>query len=529
MAEGKLPHLASLVERGVVGELASAPNAMSPAAWSSFITGLEPGRHGIFYFLDRIPGTYRTRYVNATSRDGTPVWSALSAAGKRVASLFVPLTYPAVEVNGVLASGWLAPSIEDPQYAFPSDFPRRMLAVAPEFRLHTGMTEFVRRGRYAEVLELKRISVGAKAKVAADLLASEEWDLFIVAFDETDPVQHYFWHFQDPRHPRYTPEGEREFGDAILRIYQAADAAVGRLLALTGHDTYVFIMSDHGFGLNSCGQLYLRGLLRAHGLEKGLNGSGRGLRGMAARQAYDLLYRVLPSDTKHRLAARFRPLHESLMHTSFAGDVDWSATKAYTFWSSGCSEPWINVRGRDPEGIVDPGDEYDDVVARVTEVIMEARDAVTRQPAAEGVEHRDEVYYGPHADRAPDLLVRWRPDLVVQGLRSPSLGKVCDTPVAEDLRTGSHQPQGMLVAAGPKGQVGVMPEGASITDLVPTVYGLLDMPPPHPLDGRPWTELFPQAIQVREAEDLVLALATGEASDKDAMVIEKRLEDLGYL
>jgi len=529
VAEGKLPHLGSLVERGVLGELASAPNAMSPAAWSSFITGLEPGRHGIFYFLDRIPGTYRTRYVNATSRDGTPVWSALSAAGKRVASLFVPLTYPAVEVNGVLASGWLAPSIEDPRYAFPRDLPRRMLAVAPEFRLHTGMTEFVRRGRHGEVLELKRISVGAKAKVAANLLASESWDLFIAAFDETDPVQHYFWHFQDPRHPHYTPEGQRRFGDAILRIYQAADDAVGRLLALTGEDTYVFVMSDHGFGLNSRGQLYLRGLLRAHGLQRGLNGSGRGLPGMAARRAYDLLYRVLPSDTKHRLAGRFPSLHEKLMHTSFAGDIDWSATKAYTFWSSGCCEPWINVRGRDPEGIVDPGDEYDDMVARVTEVIMEARDAATGEPAAEGVDLRDDIYYGPHVDRAPDLLVRWRPDLVVQGLRSPGLGKVCDTPVAEDLRTGSHQPQGVLVAAGPKGQVGPMPEGASIADLAPTVYGLLDIPPPHPLDGRPWTELFPRAIRVREAEDLVPVLATGEASGEDAMVIEKRLEDLGYL
>jgi predicted AlkP superfamily phosphohydrolase/phosphomutase len=502
---------------------------MSPAAWSSFITGLQPGRHGIFYFLDRIPGTYRTRYVNATSRDGSPYWTALSLAGKRVASLFVPLTYPAVPVNGVLASGWLAPSLADPHYAFPADFPRRMLEVAPEFRLHSGMTEYVRRGRYRQVLDRKIASVGAKAKVAADLLGREDWDLFVVAFDETDPIQHYFWHFHDPRHPEYTPAGARAHGDGIFRIYQAADEAVGRLVALTGEETHVLVISDHGSGLNSRGQLYLRGLLRSYGLEVGAGGSGRGLAGLAARRAYDVLYRMLPSDTKHRLAARFRALHERLMHTSFAGDIDWSATRAYTFWSNGCSEPWINTRGRDPQGIVSPGPAYAETARQVAEIVMEARDAATGEPAAEGVVTREEVYHGPHIDRAPDLLVRWRTDLVVQGLRSPARGYESIEPVAEDLRTGSHVPQGLLVAAGPPADLGQAPLGACIADVAPTVYALLDIPPPHELDGRAWTELYPRVTPAHAAGDLVPALASGQASDEDALVIEKRLEALGYL
>ncbi len=529
VGEGKLPHLAALIERGGLGELTSVPNVMSPAAWSSFATGLDPGRHGVFYFLDRIPGTYKTRYVNSTSRDGVPMWSALTMAGKRVASLFVPLTFPAVEVNGVLASEWLAPSIQDPAYSFPRDLPQRMLTVAPEFQLHTGMTEYVRKGRYAEVLERKKISVGAKAKVAADLLSSESWDLFVVAFDETDPVQHYFWHFLDPRHPEHTAEGARRFGDGILQIYQAADVAIGKLLALVGEDTYVFVVSDHGFGLNPGGQLYLKGLLRAHGLEVGANGHGRGLMGKVARGAYDLLYRLLPSDTKHRLAARFRGLHERLMHTSFAGDINWAATKAYTFWSNGCSEPWINVRGRDPAGIVAPGADTEQTVQAVIEAIMEARDTATGEPAAESVLRSDQIYHGPHVDRAPDLLVRWRTDLVAQGLRSPSLGKVSTEPVAEDLRTGSHQLQGLLVAAGPREGFGQIPPHASIMDIAPTVYGLLDIPPPHSLDGRAWTEVFPHAVRVQDTAEVVPALATGGMSDEDAVVVEKRLEDLGYL
>ncbi len=521
---GDLPNLAAVAERGCFGPLLSTPNAMSPAAWSSFVTGLEPGNHGVFYFMDRVPGTYQVRYVSSRARDGVPIWTALSAAGKRVASLFVPLTYPAVEVNGVLASGWLAPSLDDPAYACPSDLPARMLAAAPEFQLHTGMTEFVRRGRYAEALERKMTSLQAKAKVAADLLASEIWDLFTVVFDETDPVQHYFWHFHDPDHPEHGVEGTGAFGNAIFEMYRLADEAVGKLLSLAGDEAYAFIMSDHGQGPNTRGHLYLKGLLRAAGLQVDAKvGVGKRAEGVA----HGLAGRLLPSGVKHRLAARFRGLHERLVHSSFAGDIDWGATRAYSFWSNGCAEPWINVRGRDPEGIVDPGDDYEATLREVVELVMQTTDPATGEAVAEGVVRRDEAYDGPHVDRAPDLLVEWRPDLVVGGLRCGRTGEVIGTPVAEDLRTGGHRREGLLLACGPRGATGQCPEPAGIADLAPTIYALLDVAPPHPLDGRPWLELFPDALHVREPEtDSVAAAEGGEA---DAQLLEKRLEDLGYL
>lgn len=522
---GDLPNLADVAERGCLGDLLSTPNAMSPAAWSSFVTGLEPGNHGVFYFMDRIPGTYQVRYVSSRTRDGVPIWTALSAAGKRVASLFVPLTYPAVEVNGVLASGWLAPSLGDPAYAFPSDLPGRILAIAPDFQLHTGMTEFVRRGRYAEALERKKTSLRAKAKVAADLLGSETWDLFMVAFDETDPVQHYFWHFLDADHPDHDAEGATAFEDAIFQIYRLADEEVGTLLSQVGDDSYVFIMSDHGQGPNTRGRLYLKGLLRAAGLQVDAE---VGLARRTEQLAHRLAARLLPSRAKHRLAARFRGLHERLVHTSFAGDIDWSSTRAYSFWSNGCAEPWVNVKGRDPEGIVDPGDDYEATLADVAELVMEATDPKTGETVAESVVRRDEAYHGPHVDRAPDLLVNWRPDIVVSGLRCGRTGELIDTPVAEDLRTGAHRREGLLLACGPKGELGRCPQPAGIADLAPTIYGLLDVAPPHPLDGRPWLELFPDALHIRDPEaDSVISAAGG--GDAEAELVEQRLADLGYL
>jgi predicted AlkP superfamily phosphohydrolase/phosphomutase len=580
--QGHLPHLASLAERGTLEPLLSSPNAMSPAAWSSFVTGLDPGNHGIFYFLDRVPGTYETRYVNAQSRDGTPLWSALSAHGRRVCSLFVPLTYPAVEVNGILASGWLAPSIDDPRYAHPPDLARRIRAVTPEFTLHTGMTEFVRRGRYEEALDRKIRSLQAKAQVAADLLASERWDLFTVVFDETDPIQHYFWHFLDSAHPEFTPEGNRRFGDAILRIYQAADEAVGKLLALTGDDTVVFVISDHGYGPNQRAHLYLKGLLQAHGLQVLAR---RGLLSRAASGAYRALTRGLPSGLKHRLAGRFRSVHERLETLSYAGDIDWPSTRAYTFWSSGCSEPWINLRGRDPQGAVSPGADCDALVEDLREIILSATDPRTGEPVAQGVSAKADLYHGPHLDRAPDLLIHWRPDLVVSGLathrrtasaspasvgRSPSSDAapvhgsrftvpavVVSDPIAEDLRTGNHRREGLLLTSSrrPSPSAVAVPGTAryqraavaggepssvpvpcppspvrrrSLTDLAPTIYALLGVPPPHPLDGRPWTDLFPEAAPLLEPSHASITEASG-MTDADLEILERRLSDLGYL
>lgn len=547
---GHLPNLAALADRGVLTTLFSTPNAMSPAAWSSFVTGLNPGNHGVFYFLDRVPGTYQTRYVNGRCRAGTPLWSALSAHGLRVCSLFVPLTYPAVKVNGLLASGWLAPSLNDPAYAYPPDLVHRMLSIAPEFRLHTGMTEFVRRGRYAKALERKISSLQAKAKIATELLASESWDLFVVVFDETDPVQHYFWHFFDPGHPNHSREGRCAFGDAILRVYRAADEAIGKLLALTDDDTNVFVISDHGCGPNQRAHLYLRGLLRACGME---TPARRTLLSRAAGVTYSALTHSLPSALKHRMAARFRRVHERIEALSFAGDIDWSATRAYTFWSSGCSEPWINLRGREPQGIVEPGAEYDMVADDITIALLTARDALTGRLVAESVLRRENVYWGPYLDRAPDLLVNWRPDLVVGGLRCATGilnrdGLAVTTPIAEDLRTATHRLEGLLITHGPNCRSGPRPTCLShapasgpqlhpaalfscthsINDLAPTIYALLGVPPPHPLDGRPWHDLFGDALTV--LRPTCSSIADGsDLPDVDRAILEQRLADLGYL
>jgi hypothetical protein len=126
-------------------------------------------------------------------------------------------------------------------------------------------------------------------------------------------------------------------------------------------------------------------------------------------------------------------------------------------------------------------------------------------------------------------MVHWREDLVIRGLRVGGNGTVLDKPISEHTTSGSHRLHGVLVAAGPRNEAAECPVNAQIIDLAPTIYGLLDMAPPHPLDGRPWTELFPNAIRVHQpVRDRVTSVSDG-AQSQDDDVVQQRLEDLGYI
>src|SRR5215813_2846442 len=108
---GKLPHFAQLLHQGISGRLRSTVPPMSPPAWNSFMTGKNPGKHGIFDFTGRKPQSYETSFINAAWRRAPDFWQYLTEAGKRIAVLSVPFTYPPEKVNGIMISGFDAPGI----------------------------------------------------------------------------------------------------------------------------------------------------------------------------------------------------------------------------------------------------------------------------------------------------------------------------------------------------------------------------------------------------------------------------------
>lgn len=526
-AEGHLPALKSLIDRGASGVLNSTANAMSPAAWSSFATGLNPGRHGVFYFLDRKPGTYDLMHSGPRTREGASFWRTLSDAGKRVAILHEPMTFPAETVNGVQVCGWLAPSSDAPGYTYPPEFMAEIKREFPEFELHTGMTEYVRRGRYDLALQKKLASVHTKGKLARWVCQREDWDCLVTVFDETDPISHYFWHFMDPSHPEHQPDTPQRYDLAILDTYKAVDEELGRLLEVAPADAHVFVISDHGSRRNSRGALYLKGLLRQMGLEVPRQGRGGG----GASLLHSLADR-LPSTLKHKAVGLLPGLASKLLAQSAAGDIDYSQSRAYTFWCNGCAEPWLNVAGRDPQGLVQPGAEYDEVIAAIREALLAATEAGTGEPLVKAVRRADEVYQGPHLSRAPDLLVEWTDVVVTKGLRTQYQGReiVVSEPSGEDLRRGNHRREGLLIAAGPNVPAGAVAEGTAIQDLAPTFLALLGVAAPGTLDGRVLGELVGEvgAAQTSVAPTQSQETPSAYTAEEEAAV-EERLKDLGYL
>src|SRR6059036_19158 len=114
MAEGKMPNLAKLMKAGVSGTLESILPPITPPAWTSFMTGKNPGKHGIFHFMEAQPGTYGLRYLNAASRRAKTVWRMLSDAGYTVGTMNIPFTYPPEQLNGFQISGMDTPSEKSP-------------------------------------------------------------------------------------------------------------------------------------------------------------------------------------------------------------------------------------------------------------------------------------------------------------------------------------------------------------------------------------------------------------------------------
>src|SRR5437016_829381 len=221
------------MDAGAWGPLRSTIPAATFPAWTSLVTGVNPGRHGVLDFTERVPGTYRVRFVNGSFRRVPALWTRLSAAGRRVAVLTVPATYPPEPTCGVMVSGFDSPlaTAIDGSFVHPRalyhDIQRAVGRVpfADFQEVTTGP------GWHARALARLLDGVERRTRLATWLLARERWDALMVVFGESDTVAHHFWRFHDPRSPRHAPG---PFAGAIARVYEALDRAAGGAAAGPG-------------------------------------------------------------------------------------------------------------------------------------------------------------------------------------------------------------------------------------------------------------------------------------------------------
>lgn len=546
--QGKLPNFSRLLEQGSWAPLESVPNMRSPAAWTSFMTGKNPGKHGIFEFYEPIPHTYDVRFIHGGMRKGKTLWTILSEQGKRVGVINVPMTYPAEAVNGFLITGLESPGPGSLDFCYPQTLLHELQRRFGTYILEPGLTGCLVGGKPDLAVQKLHEELGQKERITNYLIRAYPWDFFMVVLRSLDAVQHCFWKYMDPLHPQHNPVEAERYGSVILEAYQQIDRTLGSIWETLDENTILVVMSDHGFGRKHPVTNQLNRWLADQGF---LNYLNKGKENFCERLFTTLLgeaYRVLigrtPRNVKEKLARRLPQLRNRVQTRLCFSNIDWSQTKAY---SDGLfPNVRINLKGKEPEGIVKSGEEYWKLIVDLRRMLGKCQDSVSGRKIVDRVFHRDELYSGPFVKNAPDLLIHWKNDEEIHGLSLENAAMVAGGTEEEtgplipgedpEIISGDHRLHGVLLMAGKPIQRGLQLSRAHLIDLAPTILHFFNLPIPSDMDGSILREAFREkVISVPTLQSIdEVKKSMDDNTEKEYFVeeeeaIAKRLRDLGYI
>ena len=541
-----LPNLHALMARGVFGALESVQPPATLPNWTTFLTGVDPARHGVFDFTTR--KGYQVRFTAGTAREVPTVFRQLDQLGLRCACLSFPATWPPEELeHGIFASGWDAPVAFEADRSFmwpPSLYDETVQRFgAPTFddvdEFHADAPGWV--DDLPAALERR---VARKTEWARWLLKRQDWDVFAVYFGESDTASHYLWAHHDPESPRRPAGVSVEQRRGLLRVYEALDQSVGSLLeAAGGSESEITVLSDHGSGGSSDKVLYLNRLLAEHGLLRFRTQRGRG-----GGRLKELALRRFPPRLRERLFRLGNAWLPSRLesHVRF-GAIDMRNTVAFSDELNYFPGIYLNMAGREPDGIVRP-DQRRETMLRVRAALLDTRDPWSGEPVFREVVPREALFEGPYLDRAPDLLLdlhlddgysynlmpsspppRQSRSTRPQRTRSPFRKLADHEKLGKKGRSlpGSHRSHGFMALAGPS----VQPVGqldAHIADLTATLLSRLGLSVPPSFKGRVLWETLSDD-RGASAQPLPEASSVASRHTQNEGLVESRLRALGYI
>ncbi|MBN1296051.1 alkaline phosphatase family protein, partial [bacterium] len=410
MMSGDLPHLRSLADSGAFIPLKSTLPPFTVPAWSSFLTGVDPGRHGMTDFTIRHPGTcdtngnlsilgdYGVTFINSTFRKSPTVFRRLSDRGGRVCAMGFPTTYPPEPVNGILIAGFDSPLAvtADRSFCYPPGIWDELKSRVHPYTL-AGIQE-LHTGRRWHLSAARRIldTIAQRTAIASYLMQKESWDLFAVVFGESDTASHHFWAAQDPGSPRHKAF-TRTYGSALsgyLRsVYTALDVAVGELASRAGR---LMIVSDHGSGGTGIHRVSLNRILAEAGLFRYLPGGALPVRQLARVLPFRFgqwLFRHAPGHWINHIEGRSRLRHAHL-----------PACEAFSDESNTCPSVWIHDQ-RFPAGRSLTARDRESVRQHIIDALRSATHPETGDPVIDAVHRREDIYPDSSIPGIPDLIV----------------------------------------------------------------------------------------------------------------------------
>ncbi len=503
IAQGRLPNLARLRREGASGVLRSCILPWTFPAWRVYSSGRNPGKLGVFWFSG-VDWSRRTFYLNtASSFSGPDLWDYLNAHGIRTGVIDMPATYPPRPIDGFMISGY--PAEEDKAFTYP-------LALQDEIRTKFGYKTYADASPddpAAYVAEQQEI-IRSRFAVARYLL--DEVDFLHLTIFCIDQVQHHFWN-----------------DERLFQTWEVIDEELGRFVNQPRY-TYLF-MSDHGFGpgpITEVFQLnnwlaqegYLR--LRRHSADVlyrfGLT-KRKALRIAKALGIDRWLRRNLPPSIRRAVPLRQEATGEAMM-LDRAPLIDWERSQVL---ADGHGLLYFNPH-------LSPA-QKNQLRRELLDKLTALRSPRTGLPVAAHVYTKEEIYHGPHLERAPDLILLGRDGcLIKDGIG----GRETFQPPETERWNAKHALDGLFLGWGRHIQAGITVQDASLVDIAPTVLHLMGCPVPKDMDGRVLSEIFmPESEPARRAVTWMEALTApnqeGDLAEEEAAVVVERLRDLGYL
>ena len=515
LERGDLPNLQALISRGQKGLLRSTVPTHSWAAWPSFLTGVDPADHGVYDILETVPGTHKQYPVTYKSVKERTFVEDLSAAGKVGVYADVPLMFPPPNIEGKILAGGVLP--KGRTYSQPADLPEQLEKAGVPWRIN-GMSWTTYRNRPEAYLNEALEITGKRIKATEWLMDNSDWDLMASVWVSVDRTQHALSNYVAPDHPDTARNEKTAIGAKVRDVYKQLDDAIGSFVSRTREDDIILFISDHGF------QSVTRTVHMDHLLKRF---------GYLEFSAANAVFGPMQWGPMRKVARKVYDVFGLHGKVSLPQSVNWSKTRAYTTIRSTGEGVSINLAGREPDGIVDPGD-FEKVREQVMDRLASFVDPKTGKKPVKAIYKREEVFKGKYADSAPDILME--PEV------GYSLTHAKTALEDADWISGDHRPEGTIVAVGPN--VRPFDHDPNLIDMAPTILAALDAPASIKHTGRVLhevvgaTDLSQRAdVQgqpaVEESAPAVAIPGMGgddsTVSDTEADEMEEHLRGLGYL
>jgi len=526
--EGWLPNINRVMTDGVTRVLKSTVPPISPPAWTTFLTGKNPGQHGIFQFVDMDVRNYSftsNRLINSSLFSGKTFIDFISDQNLKVGMVKIPFTYPPWKVNGFMIAGEPSPDWSK-AHTYPVELSKKI------GRVNMGSSIDFIRYNTEDLLKHLKFDCDVRTRIACKMLENEPYDFFMLVHNITDAAVHRFWKFTDATCPNYK-NGFLKYKDIIRDVYVQADKSISQILAKVGQDTTLFFMSDHGASRKPIHFFHINAWMKEMGYLhcKNKKSSLHYVDSMLTQ-----IKNLLPPVLRHLIANAMRRHFLSRL-SSFQTKVtnfDPARTRAYAVSLYATYDGIVlNLKGRQPHGIVEPGSDVKDLCDRIQLALLEITDPRNGKKIIERIYRREEVFKGEFSERMPELIVQYNRDY--RGGKDTTLPLFSDIPATDfDFQSGDHDENGIFIAQGPHIKKSIELEPAQIQDLAPTILYAMGLPVPDDMDGRVLLDIFEQDFLDKNPVGKVSGrqwapTKSCKLSEDESARMKEQLQGLGYM